>query len=66
VNEIFASVIGDANAAALFGSARFGGDGREPRFMEVAVIVPTDQSVGTGLPVSVHGHGQNDDKEELH
>ena len=63
VNEIFAARIGDANSAALFTSARFGGDGREPRFMEIAVIVPIDQSVVSGLPISVHGHGENDDQE---
>jgi hypothetical protein len=66
VNEIFAVRIVDAKYTAIFRKAWSGVDARERRTIKVAVIVPFDLSVVSELPVSVHGHAQNDDQEEFH
>jgi hypothetical protein len=64
-NEIFAVRIVDASSAANFGRTVLDAEGRERGIIEVAVMVVKDLSVVTTRP-RVHGHGQNDDQEEVH
>ena len=51
---------------AVFTCTLLDAEGLERRVSEVAVLVVNKLPIGTELPGSVHGHGQNDHQEQLH